>query len=110
MWLISRKDCTLLEKVEAGNHHHNDQQIVTKEKAKEVLQRLQILKSKVTMLRFQCEELGKLRMEGHGRGQLCRECGNSIEPGLEIVIKDADGTVRTCFHQECFKHLMRTLA
>jgi hypothetical protein len=100
----------MLEKVEAWNHPHNDQQIVTKEKAKEVLQRLQALKSKVSMLRFQCEELRKLRLEGHGRGLLCRECGNSIEPGLEVVIKDSDGTVRTCYHQECFKHLMRTLA
>jgi hypothetical protein len=108
--LLKGKECTMLEKMEAWDHPHNNQQIVTKEKAEEVLQRLQALKSAVSALRLQCEELRKLRLEEHSREPLCRECGNSIKPGLEITIKDSDGTVRTCYHQKCFKQLLRPLA
>jgi len=74
----------MLEKVEAGNRPHDDQQIVTKEEAEEVLQRLHALKSKVSVLRLQCEELGKLRLEERSRKPLWVECGNSMEPRLEL--------------------------
>lgn len=104
--LLKDKEWTMLEKVEAWDHPRNNQQIMAKEKAEAVLQRLQALKSKVSELRLQCEELRKLRLEEHGREPLCSECGNSIEPGQEVVIKDSDGTVRTCYHQKCFKQLL----
>ena len=84
-----------------------NQQIMAREKAEAVLQRLHALKSRVTELRLQCEELRKQRLEDHNIEPLCSECGNSIESGQEVVIKGSDGTVRTCYHKECFKHFLQ---
>jgi hypothetical protein len=99
----------MLEKVELRDPPRTNQQILTKEKAEVVLQRLQALKSKVSVLRLHCEELKKLLLEEHSEEPLCQECGTPIEPGLEIVIKDSDGTARTFYHQKCFKHVLRPL-
>lgn len=96
------KGCTSLEDIEVGNYPSKNQQIMAREKAEAVLLRLQVLKGKVAELRLQYEELRKQRMEEHSTGPLCSKCGNSIESGHEIVVKGSDGTVRACYHQECF--------
>lgn len=96
----------MLTKVEAWDHSSNNEQIRAKERTDVVLQRLQALKSEVYELRLQCEELRKQRLEEQDKGLLCSECGNSIEPGQEVMIKDSDGTVRNCYHPKCFKEFL----
>jgi len=96
----------MLKKTEAWDHSCNNEKTRAKERAEVVLQRLQALKSKVSELRLQCEELRKQRLEEQSKGLLCSECGSSIEPGQEVVIKDSDGTIRNYYHPKCFKELL----
>jgi hypothetical protein len=107
--LLKGRNCAMLEKAELWDPPHTNQRMMTKEKVEVVLQRLQALKSKVSVLRLHCEELRKLRLEEHNGEPICQECGTSIGPGL-VVIKDSDGTVKTFYHQKCFKNVLRALA
>jgi hypothetical protein len=38
-------------------------------------------------------------------GFLCSQCGESIEPDQEIVVKSLDGTEKKHYHKDCFKLL-----
>lgn len=78
-----------------------------KESVRRALQKLQALKSKVTDLRLQCEELRNQGLEEHNIMPLCSGCHNPLEPEQEIVVRDSNKIVRAYYHRECFKHLLQ---
>jgi|GEM_PF-1866127 len=96
----------MLKKTETWDYSCDGEKARAMERAEIVLRRLQVLKSKVSELRFQCEELRKQRLEEQEKTLLCSECGNPIEPGQEVIIKDPDGTVRNRYHLKCFRELL----
>jgi hypothetical protein len=89
------------------------------------LRKLQVLRGKISDLRAQCEELRKLSLKAdsfkanssraesfkadslrmESSGFLCSQCGESIEPGQEIVVKSLDETEKKHYHKDCFKLL-----
>ncbi len=96
----------MLEKAQIWEHSNNGEEFRVKERAVTVLRRLQALKNEISQLRLECEELRKQRLEDQDKGLLCSECGESIESGQEIVVKDSAGMARSCYHQNCFKSLL----
>lgn len=73
-----------------------------KEKVEAALVTLKSLKSRVSELRAHCEELKKLGSEKQ-EGLTCNECGELIEQGEEVTLKDSFGKVKGCYHKDCFK-------
>jgi hypothetical protein len=73
-----------------------------KEKVEAALARLKSLKTQVSELRAQCEALKKLESEKH-EGLTCSECGELVEQGQEVTLKDSFGKVRGHYHKDCFK-------
>jgi len=96
----------MLEKVQICEHSDNGEEFNVKERAVTVLRRLQALKNEISQLRLECEELRKQRLEDQDKGLLCSECGEPIESGQEVVVKDSAGMARSCYHQNCFKSLL----
>jgi hypothetical protein len=84
----TRRDC------EAGER---------REKVEVTLVRLQSLKHQVSELRKQCEELRKLQSEKQNTALVCRECGNPINQGEEITLKNSFGNLSSYYHKDCFK-------
>jgi prefoldin subunit 5 len=83
-----------------------DEQLTVKEKIEDLVAKLQMLKSKVSELRLQCENIKKLySSEGGCDALLCDECGKTIERGQEVIVKDSSGMERRHYHKECFKAL-----
>ena len=89
--------------VDAQSCQHEQPNV--KEEVKATLQRLQILKSRISELRTHCEELRRMTSKTNRNGLLCSECGEVIEPGQEIVVKGSDETEKRQYHKECFKLL-----
>lgn len=79
----------------------------SREKIEIVLQRLQVLKSRTSELRLQLEELRQLRSEEKPDGLVCSECGEAVEQGQEVAIKDSSGALKRCYHKECFEAMLR---
>jgi uncharacterized protein with PIN domain len=77
-----------------------------KEKTQAVLARLQSLKCKVSELRVQCEDLKKLQSEKQMKTLVCNECGKPIREGNEITVKNTLGTVKSYYHEDCFKAIL----
>ena len=72
-----------------------------KEKVEAALAMLKSLKYQVSELRAQCEAL-KLQSEKQD-SLVCSECGNLIDQGQEVTLKDSFGKVKSCYHKDCFK-------
>jgi hypothetical protein len=72
-----------------------------KEVVKAALATLKSLKFKVSELRVCCEDL-KLKSEKQ-EGLKCSECGELIEQGEEVTLKDSFGRIKGCYHKGCFK-------
>jgi len=80
-------------------------QIYTREKIDVALQKLKVLKDRISELRAHCEELQRLRIEDEIRSILrCDECGDPIEPGQEVEAKNF-GAEAQHYHKECFRKL-----
>jgi hypothetical protein len=77
-----------------------------KEKVEVTLGRLRSLKSQVSELRAQCEALKNQQSEI--RGLTCNECGELIEKGQEVTLKDSFGNVMSHYHRDCFKAIWRS--
>ena len=75
------------------------------EEAETILRRLKILKSRISELRRQCEELRTVHIDNKKNPVLCSECGKAVEPGQEIIYKEPQGTDKKCYHKDCFKQL-----
>jgi hypothetical protein len=92
--------------MEASKTHYHDDAVERKERVQAALARLQSLRCKVTELRVQCEALRKLHSEKQMKALVCHECGKPIREGKEIVIKNAFGAVKSCYHEDCFKRIL----
>lgn len=95
----------MFKKAEVNEQSCQYEQFKAREELEVTLRKLQTLRSRISELRNQCEELKKLSSEDKGNALLCSECGEAIEPGQEIVVKDSEGTQRRNYHKECFKLL-----
>ena len=91
----------MLEEIEVCNQS-GDQRAVARKKAAAVLRRLQALRGEVCELSLRLEENRKQHLEELRRGLVCSECGNSMNHGQEVVVKDTNGIIRGRYHQECF--------
>lgn len=96
----------MLEKAQIWKHCDNGEESNVKERAVTVLRRLQALKNQISQLRLECEELRKQRLENQDKGLLCSTCGEPIESGQEVIVKDSAGIAKSCYHQNCFKSLL----
>lgn len=96
----------LTEKMEVFEIKGSDEQLTVKEKIEDLVAKLQMLKSKVSELRLQCEDIKKLySSEVEGNALLCDECGKTIERGQEVIVRDPSGREKRHYHKECFKAL-----
>lgn len=82
-----------------------DEQLLAKEKIRDLLVKLQILKDEVSELRLCCEELKKQHLPENYKMLVCSECGKPIEKGQEIIVRDAAGREWKHYHKDCFKSL-----
>ncbi len=73
-----------------------------KEKVEAALARLRSLKSQISKLRLQCEALKRLETEATV-GFACNKCGEAIDEGEEVALKDSFGNVKKYYHKDCFK-------
>lgn len=94
----------MFKKTELYGNIDSDEQLETKERIEATLHKLQALKSRISELRAQCEELQRLRFEDRNNALLCDECGGAIEPGQEVEAKNFGGKARH-YHKECFRKL-----
>jgi hypothetical protein len=95
----------MFKRPEVDDQSHQYDQVKAREEVQITLRKLQMLRNRISELRNQCEELRSLRSEDKKNALLCCECGEAIEPGQEIVVKDSEGTQRKNYHKECFKLL-----
>jgi uncharacterized membrane protein len=95
----------MFKRPEIDDQSRQYDQLKAREEVRTTLRKLQMLRNRISELRSQCEELRKLRSENKDNTLLCSECGEAIEPGQEIVVKDSEGTQKKNYHQECFKML-----
>jgi hypothetical protein len=101
----------MFRKTENNEQLFRYEQPKVSEEVQITLRKLQMLKSKISELREQCEELKKLSSHTHVQRseardtsmQQCSKCGRAIELGQEIVVKDPDGMETGRYHRECFK-------
>jgi len=94
----------MLKKMELYGNINSNEQLETKERIEATLHKLQALKSRISELRAQCEELQRLRAEDQNSALLCDECGGAIEPGQEVEAKNFGEKARH-YHKECFRKL-----
>jgi prefoldin subunit 5 len=95
----------MFKKGEANAESCQHEQFNAKEEVEVTLRKLQILKSRISELRTQCEELKKISSEIRGNALLCSQCGEAIEPGQEIMVKSSGEAEKRQYHKECFKLL-----
>ena len=86
------EDVNLIEQVELG------------ERVEAILQKLQVLKSRVSELRARFEELQRPGSQGHPSAFRCDECGGAIEQGQEVEAKNFSEKTRH-YHKECFRKI-----
>lgn len=96
----------MFKKMEISEQTNQIERIKTRKKVETTLNRLEMLKNQISELTFHCEELKKLLSENNSRRLLCSECGNTIEPGQEVVVKDSSGIERSHYHRKCFRALL----
>jgi hypothetical protein len=79
-------------------------ELETREKVEATLQRLHALKSMVSELRAQCENLQRLDIEDKSGAMLCDVCGRTIDTGQDVEAKNF-GEKAHHYHKECFQKL-----
>ncbi len=93
----------MIKKTEIFEHTNGDEQLATREKIEVTLIKLQMLKGEISELRLQCEKLKKVYSESKNKALLCNECGDPIEQGQEVTVKNFTGTEKSYYHKECFQ-------
>lgn len=97
----------MLKNLEIGEHDVKDRQSELKEKVETTLHRLQKLKERVAELKRKCEELRTLESTRIENVLQCTECGRSLDPEQQVIIKDSNGRARNHYHRECFRTLFK---
>ena len=95
----------MFKRTEISELMNQDGQLRFREKLEIVLHKLQMLKDNISELRCECEELKKLCSEDQEKKLLCGECGNIIEQGQEVAVRDSYGIERSHYHKECLRAL-----
>lgn len=110
----------MFKRAEMNEHGRHNDDVKARENMDVTLRKLQVLRGKISDLRVQCEELRRLSLKAdslkadslkadnlgpYSGGFLCSQCGESIEPDQEIVVKSLDGTEKKHYHKDCFKLL-----
>jgi len=81
-----------------------NEQVEVRERAEATLQKLQVLKSRISELRAHIEELQTPRAQGRSSAFRCDECGGAIELGQEVEARNF--SKRTLhYHKECFRKI-----
>lgn len=93
----------MFKKTEFCGHTTLNEQLEAKERMQVTLQKLQALKSRVSELRIQCEELQKMNQD-RGGTVLCDECGRAIDSEQGIEARNFGQEARH-YHKECFRKL-----
>jgi len=75
-----------------------------KERMKATLEKLQVLKDRITEVRIRCEELQKMRPNTEKGSLRCEECGKDIRPDQVIEAKYF-GKKPQYYHKTCFRKL-----
>lgn len=92
---------TVCEYADYGNQPQGKMEIGT------TLLVLQNLKTKISELRIQCEDLKKLHSETKSNTLLCSHCASPVIKSQAIGVKDSFGKEKSFFHNECFRALWR---
>jgi len=110
----------MFKKAEMNGLDSRGEQLRASEEVNITLRKLQALREKISDLRAQCEELRRLSLktdnlkadnlkaDSFGAENdlvYCSQCGESISPGQEIVVKSSDKAEKKRYHKECFKLL-----
>jgi len=66
-------------KIRFNKHFNKNEQLKAKEKLETSLHKLQKLKSQISELILQCEELKKLFLENKSKESQCCKCGEATE-------------------------------
>jgi hypothetical protein len=107
---LKQKAENMFKRAEMNGQNCQNEQVKAREEMDNTLRKLQVLRGKISELRAQCEELRKLGSKTESNGLLCSQCGESIEPGQEIVVKSPNETEKKYYHKECFKSLWTSTA
>jgi hypothetical protein len=117
---LKQKAENMFRRPEMNGKNGQDEHVRAKEEMDITLRKLQVLRDRISELRAQCEDLRRLSLETRntkfedlkvhslkpeGTDLLCSQCGESIEPGQEIVVKSSDEAERKHYHKECFRLL-----
>jgi hypothetical protein len=94
----------MFKKAELYGDINMNEQLEAKERIQATLLKLQALKSRISELRAQCEELQRLHVEDQNSALHCDECGGAIELGQEVEAKNF-GEKAHHYHKECFRKL-----
>jgi hypothetical protein len=95
----------MFKKTEIGEQSCQYEQSSVRQEVETTLRKLRVLRNRISELRNQCEELRKLSSQAKENALLCSQCGDAIEPGQEIVVKDSEGTEKRHYHKDCFRLL-----
>jgi hypothetical protein len=107
---LKQKADNMFRRAEMDERNNQSAKVKAREEMDITLQKLQVLRGKISELRTQCEELRNLSLKADSlraksSGLLCSQCGESIEPGQEIIVKSSDETEKKHYHKECFRLL-----
>jgi len=101
----------MLEKMEIGRSTRQEESYEMKEKIESALCKLQELKERVAELKRKCEELRRMeldRIEANAKKMAkCDNCGTSLDPAEQVVIRDGNGEERRHYHKKCFQTLFK---
>ena len=86
-------------------HADKGKELEVRDKIEVTLIKLSTLKSTISDLRLQCEELRKMKLRDKDKILSCSECGNTAKLGEEIVIRNSAGTKKNYYHKKCFQAL-----
>jgi len=81
-----------------------NEQVEVRERVEAMLQKLQVLKSRISELRAHFEELQKSLYRDHSSSFRCDECGCTIEPGQEVEARNFSEKTHN-YHKECFRKI-----
>ena len=95
----------MFEKTEVCEQTGQNDEMKEREKIEAALLKLQTLKSRISELRLQCEQLQKQKLKDEDKEVVCDECGKEIESGQEVRVKASAGSKDRYYHKECFQAL-----
>lgn len=94
----------MFKKKELCEDANFNEQVEVRERIEDTLQKLQVLKSRISELRAHFEELQRPSVKGHSSAFRCDECGGAIEQGQEVEARNFSEKTHH-YHKECFRKI-----